>query len=77
VVLMFFGMSYSEATGVRCGDLFMSYKSIFQDVRNAVDWVHEKVRLHDKISITGDSRMPCVTELTHHQTFLFVGGFKA
>ncbi|XP_052100993.1 cytosolic purine 5'-nucleotidase-like isoform X1 [Mytilus californianus] len=26
--------------GVRCGDLFMSYKSIFQDIRNSVDWVH-------------------------------------
>ncbi|XP_063906205.1 cytosolic purine 5'-nucleotidase isoform X2 [Zophobas morio] len=27
-------------TGVKFGDLFMSFKSIFQDVRNAVDWVH-------------------------------------
>ncbi|XP_056005625.1 cytosolic purine 5'-nucleotidase-like [Ostrea edulis] len=26
--------------GVRCGELYMSYKSIFQDVRAAVDWVH-------------------------------------
>lgn len=26
--------------GVRCGDLYMSYKSIFQDIRNSVDWVH-------------------------------------
>ncbi|KAJ8317737.1 hypothetical protein KUTeg_005641 [Tegillarca granosa] len=26
--------------GVRSGDLYMSYKSIFQDVRSAVDWVH-------------------------------------
>ncbi|XP_075222178.1 5' nucleotidase B isoform X2 [Lycorma delicatula] len=29
-----------DKTGVRSGDLFMSFKSIFQDVRNAVDWVH-------------------------------------
>ncbi|CAF4801749.1 unnamed protein product [Pieris macdunnoughi] len=29
-----------EKTGVRCGDLAMSFKSIFQDVRNAVDYVH-------------------------------------
>jgi len=29
-----------EKTGVKCGELFMSFKSIFQDVRNAVDWVH-------------------------------------
>ncbi|XP_057658670.1 cytosolic purine 5'-nucleotidase isoform X2 [Diorhabda carinulata] len=27
-------------TGVKCGELLMSYKSIFQDVRNAVDYVH-------------------------------------
>ncbi|XP_018318589.1 cytosolic purine 5'-nucleotidase isoform X2 [Agrilus planipennis] len=27
-------------TGVNCGDLNMSFKSIFQDVRSAVDWVH-------------------------------------
>lgn len=26
--------------GVRSGDLFMSYQSIFQDIRNSVDWVH-------------------------------------
>nr|KAG5695822.1 hypothetical protein BaRGS_013420 [Batillaria attramentaria] len=26
--------------GIDCGDIFMSYKSIFQDVRAAVDWVH-------------------------------------
>ena len=25
------------------GDLFMHYKSIFQDVRGAVDWVHLNV----------------------------------
>lgn len=31
-----------DKTGVTCGDLFMSFKSIFQDVRNAVDWVHLK-----------------------------------
>lgn len=27
-------------TGVKCGNLFMSFKSIFQDVRSAVDWIH-------------------------------------
>jgi 5'-nucleotidase len=30
----------SEKTGVKCGELFMSFRSIFQDVRSAVDWVH-------------------------------------
>ncbi|XP_013392914.1 cytosolic purine 5'-nucleotidase isoform X2 [Lingula anatina] len=33
---------WQEDTGVKYGDLFMSYKSIFQDVRGAVDWVHIK-----------------------------------
>ncbi|XP_015439334.1 PREDICTED: cytosolic purine 5'-nucleotidase isoform X2 [Dufourea novaeangliae] len=29
-----------EKTGVKEGDLTMSFKSIFQDVRSAVDWIH-------------------------------------
>ena len=33
----------SEPTGVKCGDLYMSFKSIFQDIRNAVDFVHIRV----------------------------------
>lgn len=45
-----------EPTGVRCGDLFMSYKSIFQDVRNAVDWVHEK----------GDLKLKTVENLSEY-----------
>lgn len=32
-----------EKTGVKIGELFMSFKSIFQDVRNAVDWVIELI----------------------------------
>ena len=31
------------STGIKLGDLFMSYKSMFQDVRTAVDHVHLKV----------------------------------
>ena len=38
----------SEPTGVKCGDLYMSFKSIFQDCRDAVDWVHYKVGLNVK-----------------------------
>ena len=30
--------------GIKSGDLYMSFKSIFQDIRGAVDWVHMKVR---------------------------------
>ncbi|CAG13892.1 unnamed protein product, partial [Tetraodon nigroviridis] len=29
-------------TGFKDGDLFMSYKSMFQDVRDGVDWIHFK-----------------------------------
>uniref|UniRef100_H3D3G4 5'-nucleotidase, cytosolic IIb n=1 Tax=Tetraodon nigroviridis TaxID=99883 RepID=H3D3G4_TETNG len=35
-------------TGFKHGDLFMSYKSMFQDVRDAVDWVHFKGTLKEK-----------------------------
>lgn len=31
---------FREKTGVRAGDLYMSFKSIFQDVRTAMDYVH-------------------------------------
>lgn len=30
--------------GIKSGDLYMSFKSIFQDIRAAVDWLHMKVR---------------------------------
>jgi len=36
-------MFFREKTGVKGGDLFMSFKSIFQDVRSAVDYVHLQV----------------------------------
>uniref|UniRef100_A0A3P8QEB7 5'-nucleotidase, cytosolic IIb n=1 Tax=Astatotilapia calliptera TaxID=8154 RepID=A0A3P8QEB7_ASTCA len=35
-------------TGFKDGDLFMSFKSMFQDVRDAVDWVHFKGTLKEK-----------------------------
>lgn len=35
-------------TGFKDGDLFMSYKSMFQDVRDGVDWVHFKVAFYFK-----------------------------
>uniref|UniRef100_A0A8C7DWW8 Cytosolic purine 5'-nucleotidase n=1 Tax=Oncorhynchus kisutch TaxID=8019 RepID=A0A8C7DWW8_ONCKI len=49
-----FGISNSSYCGPSCetgfknGDLFMSYKSMFQDVRDAVDWVHLKGSLKEK-----------------------------
>jgi hypothetical protein len=41
--VMFFSSFYSCETEFKDGDLFMSYRSMFQDVRDAVDWVHYKV----------------------------------
>uniref|UniRef100_A0A6Q2Y8J1 5'-nucleotidase, cytosolic IIb n=1 Tax=Esox lucius TaxID=8010 RepID=A0A6Q2Y8J1_ESOLU len=35
-------------TGFKDGDLFMSFKSMFQDIRDAVDWVHFKGTLKQK-----------------------------
>ncbi|XP_056110367.1 cytosolic purine 5'-nucleotidase isoform X1 [Rhinichthys klamathensis goyatoka] len=35
-------------TGFKDGDLFMSFKSMFQDIRDAVDWVHFKGTLKEK-----------------------------
>ncbi|XP_035736112.1 cytosolic purine 5'-nucleotidase-like isoform X6 [Vespa mandarinia] len=37
-----------EKTGVKEGELTMSFKSIFQDVRNAVDWIHLHGNLKSK-----------------------------
>ncbi|XP_070501760.1 cytosolic purine 5'-nucleotidase isoform X2 [Chironomus tepperi] len=45
-----------EKTGVKIGELFMSFRSIFQDVRSAVDWVH----LH------GDLKSKTVENLDHY-----------
>lgn len=53
-----------EKTGVRAGDLAMSFKSIFQDVRNAVDYVHIHGDLKSKtienmdLYLKKDDRLP-------------------
>lgn len=53
-----------DKTGVRCGDLMMSFKSIFQDVRNAVDYVHIHGDLKSKtiedieLYLKKDERLP-------------------
>ena len=41
-ILNFFQISAPQ--GFKCDDLIMSFKSVFQDVRNAVDYVHMQVR---------------------------------
>lgn len=42
-MVVLFHLSLSCDTGFKDGDLFMSFRSMFQDVRDAVDWVHYKV----------------------------------
>lgn len=37
-----------QVQGVKSGDLYMSYRSIFQDIRSSVDWVHMKGDLKKK-----------------------------
>ncbi|XP_055389585.1 cytosolic purine 5'-nucleotidase isoform X2 [Condylostylus longicornis] len=55
-----------ERTGVRCGELYMSFKSIFQDVRRAVDFVHIqgdlKAKTIEKLDeyVKKDPRLPMV-----------------
>lgn len=46
---------------MKLGDLFMSYKSVFQDVRTAVDYVHMKVSDCD----SGAVRSPVKGRLLH------------
>ncbi|KAG5669062.1 hypothetical protein PVAND_016963 [Polypedilum vanderplanki] len=54
----------SERTGVKIGELFMSFRSIFQDVRGAVDFVHLHGDLKSKTVenldyyVKKDSRLP-------------------
>ncbi|KAL9872614.1 cytosolic purine 5'-nucleotidase isoform X1 [Glossina fuscipes] len=51
------GAEYTpDRTGVKAGELFMSFNSIFQDVRRAVDWVH----------IQGDLKQKTVENLDHY-----------
>ncbi|XP_014233853.1 cytosolic purine 5'-nucleotidase isoform X1 [Trichogramma pretiosum] len=53
-----------DRTGVKDGDVTMSFKSIFQDVRNAVDWIHMHGDLKSKTVenlpqyIKRDERLP-------------------
>lgn len=50
--------------GIKGGELFMSYHSMFQDVRNAVDWVHIQGDLKAKTTenlqkyVKKDERLP-------------------
>lgn len=55
-----------DHTGVKYGELFMSFRSIFQDVRGAVDWVHIYGDLKNKTLenldkyVAKDERLPMV-----------------
>ncbi|KOB74678.1 Cytosolic purine 5'-nucleotidase [Operophtera brumata] len=68
-----------EKTGVRCGDLAMSFKSIFQDVRNAVDFVHihgdlkKKTTENLELYLKKDERLPMfLSRITESGAKLFL-----
>lgn len=66
-----------DTTGVRCGEMLISYKSIFEDVRGAVDWVHMKGALkretvdHLEEYVHKDERIPILLKRIQDQ------GYKA
>ncbi|XP_013192936.1 cytosolic purine 5'-nucleotidase isoform X2 [Amyelois transitella] len=68
-----------EKTGVRCGDLAMSFRSIFQDVRSAVDYVHIHGDLKKKtienldLYLKKDERLPMfLSRITESGAKLFI-----
>jgi 5'-nucleotidase len=65
--------------GIKNGNIFMSYKSIFQDVRDAIDWVHMRGSLKDEtvnnpgLYVNRDERLPMLFNRMHSvgkKTFL-------
>jgi 5'-nucleotidase len=56
----------SEKTGVKSGQLEISFKSILQDVRDTVSWVHTQGDLKTKVVeniddyVKKDSRLPMI-----------------
>ncbi|XP_044738301.1 cytosolic purine 5'-nucleotidase isoform X2 [Chrysoperla carnea] len=54
----------ASVNGIKVGELFMSYQSIFQDIRGAVDWVHiqgdfkEKTIQNIERYVKKDERLP-------------------
>ncbi|XP_041921006.1 5'-nucleotidase, cytosolic IIa isoform X2 [Alosa sapidissima] len=65
-------------TGFKDGDLFMSYKSMFQDVRDAVDWVHFKGSLKVKTVenlekyVVKDSKLPLLLSRMNEVSKVFL-----
>jgi 5'-nucleotidase len=58
----------NEPTGVKCHDLYMSFKSIFQDCRDCFDWVHIQGDLKSTILndveeyVVKDPRLPTILD---------------
>lgn len=42
----------SDGTGVKSGEVAMSYRSIFQDIRDSIDWVHFDVSIPNRLSLS-------------------------
>ncbi|KAM4594564.1 cytosolic purine 5'-nucleotidase isoform 1-T1 [Fundulus diaphanus] len=66
-------------TGFKNGDLFMSYKSMFQDIRDAVDWVHFKGTLKEKTVenlekyVVRDGKLPLLLSRMNEVAKVFLG----
>ncbi|XP_018007045.1 cytosolic purine 5'-nucleotidase isoform X2 [Hyalella azteca] len=65
--------------GVKCGELYMSYKSIFQDIRAAMDWVHMKGSLKTRTVqsmsryVQRDDRLPLLLDrMKQSGAFIFL-----
>ncbi|XP_055929014.1 cytosolic purine 5'-nucleotidase-like isoform X1 [Argiope bruennichi] len=65
--------------GIKNGNIFMAYRSIFQDVRDAVDWVHMRGTLKEETVnnlgqyVNRDERLPMLFHRMHEvgkKTFL-------
>ena len=50
----------SVPTGVESGSLLISYKSMQQDVRRAMDWIHVEVMLLGLYTVTMETQYGCV-----------------
>lgn len=66
-------------TGVNCEDLYMSYKSIFQDCRDAFDWVHlegdlKKITIENlEMYVQKDGRLPTMLDrIRQHEKKTFL-----
>lgn len=62
--------------GVQCGSLLLSYKSIYQDLRNVVDWLHNEGELKRKTLENFDKYVIKQPKLPEFLDYLHQSGSK-